>query len=116
MALCLGMLLRDLNLAQFGLNDPDDTAGELTPEYVAESIVPFEDVDQIILPLCTEMTDAIGAAPPVPRTSERVPVPAKTKDLQESVLPVVQNAKVKRSRAGTSESVKGAGPKKPKRK
>ena len=116
MALCLGMLIRDLHLAQFGLNDPDDEGAAAVPHFVGESTIPFEAIDTVILPVCTEMTEAIHAPPPVPRTSDRKPVPPKSKEVQASALPEVEGQNGKREHAGTSESSKGAEGKKRKRK
>lgn len=107
-ALALGMLIRDVSLAQFGLNDPDDEPDTTAPEYIGDSVVPYSILEERIFPFCTDITTAIGQQPRAPRTSARKPVAAKSKEIQDSVLPVVekQGGASKRRRAGTAESGK----------
>lgn len=106
MALALGMLLQDLTISQFGLQDPDDEPDPTIPEYIGESILHFDDLSDAILALCAEITTGITEAHEPPRSSGRPKVARKLFGEEDTELPETSKAKKaqKRGRAGTGDS------------
>ena len=79
-ALGLGLLIRDLTLAQFSSRDPDEETSTPLPHYLLSSKLTFDLVASHILPRCIQLTDKLqGSVNPTVKKKEETEKPSGSK-------------------------------------